>query len=57
MQLVGYCQFDDSIPEADEVKRINLANMTNVIKEIALPVTSLVNGEDAPQRINTKKLN
>ena len=38
----------------DEVKRIDIANMTRIIKGIAAAVAPLVNGDATPRRINPK---
>lgn len=36
----------------DEVKRINISNMTSVIKAIVIGVSSIVEGKSTPERIN-----
>jgi hypothetical protein len=41
----------------DEVRRINIVNMTNIIKAIAIASESLVMGTETPTRINEKRLN
>jgi hypothetical protein len=39
----------------DEVTRLDLANMTSVIKAIAYSVRTIVSGKETPRRISTKK--
>ncbi len=41
----------------DEIETLDLENMTNIIKAIALSSRSIVNGKAAPSRINTRQLN
>lgn len=43
--------------ECDEVKRIDIENMTRIIKAISSAVSSLIDGTDTPARINTDKIN
>ncbi|WP_298298753.1 M28 family peptidase [Hydrotalea sp.] len=41
---------------SDEVKTLNLSNMTAIIRAIALSAQSIVNGEDTPTRVDTTQL-
>ena len=40
----------------DEVETLDLANMTEIIKAIALSSTSIVTGKDTPSRVNASQL-
>lgn len=40
----------------DEVKTLDLANMTQIIKSIAVSAQTIVSGKDTPTRVNTKEL-
>ncbi len=39
----------------DEVRRIDITNMTNVIKALAVACSSVISGEDTPVRIDPKR--
>ncbi len=41
---------------SDEVRTLDLKNMTQIIQSIAVSAGSIVKGKDAPTRINTKEL-
>jgi Zn-dependent M28 family amino/carboxypeptidase len=41
---------------SDEVKTLDLVNMNNIIKSIALSATGIVSGKDTPTRVNTNEL-
>jgi hypothetical protein len=41
---------------SDEVKTLNLDNMTEIIKAIAKSATSIISGQDTPSRVDTTKL-
>ncbi len=41
---------------SDEISTLDLDNMNRIIKAIALSATSIVNGKDAPTRVNTNDL-
>jgi Zn-dependent M28 family amino/carboxypeptidase len=41
---------------SDEIGTLDLDNMNSIIKAIALSATSIVNGKDAPTRVNTADL-
>lgn len=40
----------------DEVKRIDIGNMTSIIRAIAVATAGLINGKETPGRINTREL-
>lgn len=42
--------------QGDEIGTLDLNNMTQIIKAIALSSTSIVNGEDTPSRVDTNQL-
>ena len=42
--------------QEDEIETLDLANMTEIIKAIAMSSTSIVAGEDTPTRVDTKQL-
>lgn len=41
---------------SDEVKTLDLENMTEIIKAIAKSATSIISGQDTPSRVDTTKL-
>jgi len=41
---------------SDEVKTLDLENMTEIIKAIAKSATSIISGKDTPSRVDTSKL-
>ena len=41
---------------SDEVKTLDLDNMTEIIKAIATSATSIISGKDTPSRVDTSKL-
>lgn len=41
---------------SDEVKTLNLTNMTGIIKAIALSAQTIVNGNDTPTRVDTSQV-
>lgn len=42
--------------QGDEIETLDLANMTEIIKSIALSSRTIVSGEDTPSRVDTKQL-
>jgi hypothetical protein len=42
--------------QADEIGTLNMKNMTEIIKAIAISSASIVSGKDAPSRVDTKSL-
>ncbi|HVG42263.1 MAG TPA: M28 family peptidase [Chitinophagaceae bacterium] len=40
----------------DEISRIDILNMTNIIKSITVALQSIISGADTPRRINASKL-
>ncbi len=42
---------------SDEVSTLDLENMTQIIRAIALSATSIISGKDTPARVDTSKLN
>ncbi len=52
---------DDSEPcyhqPCDDVKRLDVSNMINIIKAIAIGTESLINGTDTPKRIKASQIN
>jgi len=42
--------------QEDEIETLNLENMTEIIKAIAISSTSIVAGKDSPTRVDTKQL-
>jgi len=41
----------------DDVQRLDVTNMTNIIKAIAVGTSSLINGNDTPKRIKVSQIN
>ncbi|MCO4291632.1 M20/M25/M40 family metallo-hydrolase [Solitalea sp. MAHUQ-68] len=41
---------------SDEVKTLDMVNMSNIIKSIAVSATSIINGKDTPSRVDTAQL-
>ena len=42
--------------QEDEFETLDMANMTEIIKAIAISSTSIVAGKDTPTRVDTKQL-
>jgi len=42
--------------QEDELETLNLENMTEIIKAIAISSTSIISGKDTPSRVDTKQL-
>ena len=41
---------------SDDISTLDIANMTEIIKAIAISSTSIINGKDTPSRVNTAEL-
>ena len=42
--------------QGDEIGTLDMANMAQIIKAIALSSTSIVDGKDTPSRVDTRQL-
>ena len=41
---------------SDEIETLDISNMTEIIKAIALSSTSIITGQDTPSRVDTAQL-